>query len=128
MVVAAGTGKTILVVGSRRGDIVATASPLDRARAAACRLAKHIQDLVVFVVFPIGSFFARRSHFLAPSTARLWWFTSAFLRSMHPVWQNPYQAAFDERRRVGSAGRDAQNPPMRPPRRVRDDGQPHQLG
>ena len=38
------------------------------------------------------------------------------------------QHVIEKRRRVGSAGRDAQNPPMRPPRRVRDDGQPHQLG
>ena len=119
-------GKTILVVGSRRGDIVATASPLDRARAAARRLAKRLRDLV-FVAFPARSFLARRSRVLATATARLWWLTSAFLRSAHPGWQNPYQAAFDERRRGGSAGRDARTPPP-PRRRAPDDGQPHRLG
>lgn len=121
-------GETVLVVGSRRGDIVATASPLDRARAAARRLAKRIRDLVFFV---FGDFLARRARHLAPAAARLWWFASAFLGSMHPGWQNPYQAAFDERRRGGGAARDARNPPPPPPpprRRARDDGQPHQLG
>lgn len=117
-------GETILVVGSRREDIVATASPLDRARAAACRLAKRIRDSV------FGNFLARRARHLAPAAARLWWFASAFLGSMHPGWQNPYQAAFDERRRGEGAARDARNPPPPPPprRRARDDGQPHQLG
>jgi hypothetical protein len=83
---------------------VATASPLDRARAAACRLAKRIRDSV------FGNFLARRARHLAPAAARLWWFASAFLGSMHPGWQNPYQAAFDERRRGGGAARDARNP------------------
>jgi hypothetical protein len=117
-------GEIILVVGSRREDIVATASPLDRARAAACRLAKRIRDSV------FGNFLARRARHLAPAAARLWWFASAFLGSMHPGWQNPYQAAFDERRRGEGAARDARNPPPPPPprRRARDDGQPHQLG
>ena len=117
-------GETVLVVGSRRENIVATASPLDSARAAARRLAKRIRDSV------FGNFLARRARHLAPAAARLWWFASAFLGSMHPGWQNPYQAAFDERWRGGSAARDARNPPPPPPprRRARDDGQPHQLG
>ena len=117
-------GETVLVVGSRRENIVATASPLDSARAAARRLAKRIRDSV------FGNFLARRARHLAPAAARLWWFASAFLGSMHPGWQNPYQAAFDERRRGEGAARDARNPPPPPPprRRARDDGQPHQLG
>ena len=117
-------GETVLVVGSRRENIVATASPLDSARAAARRLAKRIRDSV------FGNFLARRARHLAPAAARLWWFASAFLGSMHPGWQNPYQAAFDERWRGGGAARDARNPPPPPPprRRARDDGQPHQLG
>lgn len=119
-------GKIVLVVGSRRGDIVATASPLDVARGAARRLAKQIQSSVFF--HRLGSFLARRSRVLAPATARLWWFASAFLRSVHPGWENPYQATFDERQRGGRAGRDTGNPPPPPPRRARDDGYPHQLG
>ena len=115
-------GETVLVVGSRRGDIVATASPLDRARAAARRLAKRIRDSV------FGDFLARRARHLAPAAARLWWFASAFLRSMHPGWENPYQATFDERRRRRAAGRDAGNGVAPPPRRARDDGHPHQFG
>ena len=119
-------GKIILVVGSRREDVVATASPLDVARVFARRLAKQIQSSVFF--HRLGSFLARRSFTLAPATARLWWFASAFLRSMHPGWENPYQATFDERRRRGGAGRDTGNGVAPPPRRARDDGHPHQFG
>ena len=119
-------GETVLVVGSRRGDIVATASPLDVARVFARRVAKQIQSSVFF--HRLGSFLARRSFTLAPATARLWWFASAFLRSMHPGWENPYQATFDERRRRGGAGRDTGNGVAPPPRRARDDGHPHQFG
>jgi hypothetical protein len=119
-------GKIILVVGSRREDVVATASPLDVARVFARRVAKQIQSSVFF--HRLGSFLARRSFTLAPATARLWWFASAFLRSMHPGWENPYQATFDERRRRGGAGRDTGNGVAPPPRRARDDGHPHQFG
>jgi hypothetical protein len=47
---------------------------------------------------------------------------------MHPGWENPYQATFDERRRRGGAGRDTGNGVAPPPRRARDDGHPHQFG
>ena len=105
-------GETVLVVGSRRENIVATASPLDSARAAARRLAKRIRDSV------FGNFLARRRARLsrarrgAPVVVR-----ERVPRVNAPRLAKPVPGGVRRALARGGAARDARNPPPPPPPR-----------
>jgi hypothetical protein len=113
---ASDAGARVMVLGSKREDIVVTTSLLEKvavvARGGFPLFLAFFLNLPTSRVFIRGVLFARRAgrRVLAPAYP----FVSAFLRSIHPGWENPYQAAF-EARRNGAAAPGGRAPARRGP-------------